>query len=98
MWDMLLQSLTFFKIKVMVSLCPVLMCLSFSVAGPVLETTVGEHMNSKMLLNLQSGTEYSVQVTASYPTGQSEPLLVNAKTCKHHTLLDEEVLNAGYDI
>ncbi|KAI4811178.1 hypothetical protein KUCAC02_014095, partial [Chaenocephalus aceratus] len=45
------------------------------VPGPVLETVVGEDMNSKMLLNLLSGTEYSVQVTASYPTGQSEPLL-----------------------
>nr|XP_033958086.1 collagen alpha-1(XIV) chain [Pseudochaenichthys georgianus] len=50
------------------------------VPGPVLETVVGEDMNSKMLLNLLSGTEYSVQVTASYPTGQSEPLLVNSKT------------------
>ncbi|XP_010780514.1 collagen alpha-1(XIV) chain-like [Notothenia coriiceps] len=50
------------------------------VPGPVLETVVGEDVNSKMLLNLLSGTEYSVQVTASYPTGQSEPLLVNSKT------------------
>lgn len=51
-----------------------------NVPGPVLETTVGEDVNSMLLLNLQSGTEYSVQVTASYPTGQSEPLLANAKT------------------
>ncbi|KAK9513534.1 hypothetical protein VZT92_027060 [Zoarces viviparus] len=50
------------------------------VPGPVLETTVGEDVNSMLLLNLLSGTEYSVQLTASYPTGQSEPLLVNAKT------------------
>ncbi|GLD48559.1 collagen alpha-1(XIV) chain isoform X1, partial [Lates japonicus] len=50
------------------------------VSGPVLETTVGEDVNSMLLLNLLSGTEYSVQVTASYPTGQSEPQLVNAKT------------------
>ncbi|XP_045900552.1 collagen alpha-1(XIV) chain [Micropterus dolomieu] len=50
------------------------------VPGPVLETTVGEDVNTMLLLNLLSGTEYSVQVTASYPTGQSEPLLVNAKT------------------
>ncbi|XP_023265070.1 collagen alpha-1(XIV) chain-like, partial [Seriola lalandi dorsalis] len=50
------------------------------VPGPVLETTVGEDVNSMLLLNLLSGTEYSVQVTASYPTGQSEPQLVNAKT------------------
>ncbi|XP_038568404.1 collagen alpha-1(XIV) chain-like [Micropterus salmoides] len=48
--------------------------------GPLLETTVGEDVNTMLLLNLLSGTEYSVQVTASYPTGQSEPLLVNAKT------------------
>ncbi|XP_029308193.1 collagen alpha-1(XIV) chain [Cottoperca gobio] len=50
------------------------------VPGPVLETIVGKDVNSKVLLNLLSGTEYSVQVTASYPTGQSEPLLANAKT------------------
>ncbi|XP_034552837.1 collagen alpha-1(XIV) chain isoform X1 [Notolabrus celidotus] len=50
------------------------------VPGPVLETTVGENVNSALLPNLLSGTEYSVQVTASYPTGQSEPLLVNTKT------------------
>uniref|UniRef100_A0A8C4EHA3 Collagen alpha-1(XIV) chain n=1 Tax=Dicentrarchus labrax TaxID=13489 RepID=A0A8C4EHA3_DICLA len=56
------------------------------VPGPVLESTVGEDMNSMLLLNLLSGTEYSVQVTASYPTGQSEPLLVNAKTCKDLSL------------
>ncbi|XP_030013398.1 collagen alpha-1(XIV) chain [Sphaeramia orbicularis] len=50
------------------------------VPGPVLETTVADNMNSLLLPNLLSGTEYSVQLTASYPTGQSEPLLVNAKT------------------
>ncbi|XP_040901269.1 collagen alpha-1(XIV) chain [Toxotes jaculatrix] len=50
------------------------------VPGPVLETTVGEDVNSLLLLNLLSGTEYGVQLTASYPTGQSEPQLVNAKT------------------
>ncbi|XP_047455334.1 collagen alpha-1(XIV) chain isoform X2 [Mugil cephalus] len=48
--------------------------------GPVLETTVSDDLNTVFLFNLQSGTEYSVQVTASYPAGQSEPLLVNAKT------------------
>uniref|UniRef100_A0AAQ5X2B4 Collagen, type XIV, alpha 1a n=1 Tax=Amphiprion ocellaris TaxID=80972 RepID=A0AAQ5X2B4_AMPOC len=53
------------------------------VQGPVLEQTVDEEVNSVLLLSLLSGTEYSVQVTASYPAGQSEPLLVNAKTCKH---------------
>ncbi|XP_077382117.1 collagen alpha-1(XIV) chain isoform X2 [Festucalex cinctus] len=50
------------------------------VPGSVLELTVNEDVNSVLLLNLQSGTEYSVQVTASYPSGQSQPLLVNAKT------------------
>ncbi|XP_029359212.1 collagen alpha-1(XIV) chain-like isoform X2 [Echeneis naucrates] len=50
------------------------------VPGPVLETTVGEDVNSMLLLNLLSGTEYSIQVTSSYPAGQSEPRLVNAKT------------------
>ncbi|XP_037836071.1 collagen alpha-1(XIV) chain isoform X2 [Kryptolebias marmoratus] len=50
------------------------------VQGPVLETTVGEDVNSVLLLNLLSGTEYNVQVTSSYPAGQSEPLLVNGKT------------------
>ncbi|XP_077431159.1 collagen alpha-1(XIV) chain isoform X1 [Vanacampus margaritifer] len=50
------------------------------VPGSVLEMTVSEDVNSVLLLNLQSGTEYSVQVTASYPSGQSQPLLVNAKT------------------
>ncbi|KAM9723926.1 collagen alpha-1(XIV) chain [Menidia menidia] len=50
------------------------------VQGRVLETTVVEDVNSILLLNLLSGTEYSVQVTASYSSGQSEPLLVNAKT------------------
>lgn len=60
----------------------------FSVPGPVLETTVGEDVKSIVLLNLLSGTEYRVQLTASYPGGQSEPLLVNAKTCKYaQTLL-----------
>uniref|UniRef100_A0A8C6LDC3 Collagen, type XIV, alpha 1a n=1 Tax=Nothobranchius furzeri TaxID=105023 RepID=A0A8C6LDC3_NOTFU len=42
--------------------------------GSVLETTVGEDVNSILLLNLLSGTEYNVQVTASYPAGQSEPM------------------------
>lgn len=51
-----------------------------TVPGAVLETTVQEGVNSVLLPNLLSGTEYNVQVTASYPAGQSEPLLVNAKT------------------
>ncbi|KAM8871162.1 collagen alpha-1(XIV) chain isoform 2-T3 [Spinachia spinachia] len=51
-----------------------------NVPAPFSETTVGDDVNSMLLLSLLSGTEYSVQVTASYPAGQSEPLLVNAKT------------------
>lgn len=39
-------------------------------------------VNSIILLNLLPGTEYNVQLTASYPMGESEPLLVTAKTCK----------------
>lgn len=54
--------------------------VSHSVPGPVLETTVQEGVNSVLLPNLLSGTEYNVQVMASYPAGQSEALLVNAKT------------------
>ncbi|XP_077577231.1 collagen alpha-1(XIV) chain isoform X2 [Stigmatopora nigra] len=50
------------------------------VPGSILEMTVGEDVNSVLLPNLQSGIEYNVQVTASYPSGQSEPSLVNAKT------------------
>lgn len=58
-----------------------------SVPGSVLETSVGEDANSALLLNLLSGTEYSVQVTALYPSGQSEPLLATGKTCKLADLL-----------
>lgn len=56
--------------------------MCFSVQGPVLETTVDEDVNSILIVNLQSGTEYSVRVKASYPAGESEPQLINAKTCK----------------
>uniref|UniRef100_A0A3B3X1D4 Collagen, type XIV, alpha 1a n=1 Tax=Poecilia mexicana TaxID=48701 RepID=A0A3B3X1D4_9TELE len=50
------------------------------VQSPALETTVDEDVNSILLLNLISGTDYSVQVTAFYPAGPSEPQLINAKT------------------
>lgn len=71
----------------MFSLCLILINVfdtvgSHSAPGAVLETTVQEGVNSVVLPNLLSGTEYNVQVTASYPSGQSEPLLVNAKTSK----------------
>lgn len=54
--------------------------LSRSVAGPVLETRVQEDVDSVLLQNLLSGTEYSVQVTASYLAGPSGPVLVNTRT------------------
>uniref|UniRef100_A0A7N8X8M8 Collagen, type XIV, alpha 1a n=1 Tax=Mastacembelus armatus TaxID=205130 RepID=A0A7N8X8M8_9TELE len=75
------------------------------VPGEVLETLVDKDVTSMLLVNLQSGTEYSVEVIASYPAGQSEPLHVNAKTCKHpshtpaqtiHTI--SKILNSRYDI
>uniref|UniRef100_A0A3Q2G2Y4 Collagen type XIV alpha 1 chain n=1 Tax=Cyprinodon variegatus TaxID=28743 RepID=A0A3Q2G2Y4_CYPVA len=50
------------------------------VYGPLSETTVGEDVTSVVLLNLLSGTEYTVQVTAFYSAGPSEPELINAKT------------------
>ncbi|XP_051921656.1 collagen alpha-1(XIV) chain isoform X4 [Hippocampus zosterae] len=50
------------------------------VPGRILELTVSDDVNSVLLQNLQSGTAYGVRVAASYPSGQSEPLLVNAKT------------------
>lgn len=54
----------------------------FIVPQPLLETTVDEDVNSLVLLNLLPGTEYNVQLTASYPMGESQPLMVTAKTCK----------------
>ncbi|KAF6725437.1 Collagen alpha-1(XIV) chain [Oryzias melastigma] len=51
-----------------------------NVQGPILETTASADENSILLVNLLSGTEYRVQVSALYPSGESEPLLGNAKT------------------
>lgn len=39
-------------------------------------------MNTMLIVNLLSGTEYSVKVIASYSTGSSEALTGRAKTCK----------------
>lgn len=61
----------------------VCVCVSSSAAWTPLEMMVGEEVNSMLLLNLLSGTEYTVEVTASYPVGQSEPLLANAKTRRY---------------
>ncbi|CAB1320950.1 unnamed protein product, partial [Coregonus sp. 'balchen'] len=51
-----------------------------SAAGPALETFVGEDVNTMLILNLMSGTEYGVRVIASYTTGSSEALTGKART------------------
>ncbi|KAL1259248.1 hypothetical protein QQF64_009825, partial [Cirrhinus molitorella] len=51
-----------------------------SVSGPALETFVGDDVNTLLILNLLSDTEYSVQVIASYTTGSSQPLIGKGKT------------------
>ncbi|KAL6100252.1 col14a1 [Pungitius sinensis] len=51
-----------------------------SAPGPALETFVGEDVNTMLIVNLLSGTEYSVKVIASYTTGSSEALSGGAKT------------------
>lgn len=54
--------------------------VSSAAPGPALETFVGEGVSSMLLVNVLSGTEYSVKVIASYSTGPSEPLSGRAKT------------------
>uniref|UniRef100_A0A8C7DHE3 Collagen type XIV alpha 1 chain n=1 Tax=Oncorhynchus kisutch TaxID=8019 RepID=A0A8C7DHE3_ONCKI len=51
-----------------------------SAPGPALETFVGEDVNTMLILNLMSGTEYGVRVIASYTTGSSETLTGKART------------------
>lgn len=41
---------------------------------------MGEDVNTMLIVNLLSGTEYSVKVIASYTTGSSEALSGGAKT------------------
>ncbi|XP_072906324.1 collagen alpha-1(XIV) chain isoform X2 [Hemitrygon akajei] len=53
---------------------------SASAPGPVLDTFVGDDVNTMLILNLLSGTEYLVKVFATYSTGSSEPLIGTAKT------------------
>ncbi|XP_008286539.1 collagen alpha-1(XIV) chain-like, partial [Stegastes partitus] len=48
--------------------------------GRALETFVGEDVNTMLIVNLLSGTDYSVKVIASYTTGSSEALSGRAKT------------------
>ncbi|KAK6290981.1 hypothetical protein J4Q44_G00386180, partial [Coregonus suidteri] len=51
-----------------------------TVPGSALEAFVGDDVNTMLILNLQSDTEYSVKVIASYTTGSSQPLQGTAKT------------------
>ncbi|XP_005994616.1 collagen alpha-1(XIV) chain isoform X2 [Latimeria chalumnae] len=51
-----------------------------SAPGPALETFVGDDVNTMLILNLLSGTEYSVKLFASYSTGSSDALSGVAKT------------------
>ncbi|GAA6086399.1 collagen alpha-1(XIV) chain-like isoform X1, partial [Tachysurus ichikawai] len=51
-----------------------------SVPGRALETFVGDDVNTMLILNLLSGTEYSVKVIATYTTGSSDALTGKAKT------------------
>jgi len=62
---------------------------TFAAPGPALETFVGEDVNTMLIVNLLSGTEYSVKVIASYTTGSSEALSGRAKTCKFIILFSE---------
>ncbi|XP_046715075.1 collagen alpha-1(XIV) chain-like isoform X3 [Silurus meridionalis] len=51
-----------------------------SVPGRALETFVGDDVNTMLILNLVSGTEYSIKVIATYTTGSSDALTGRAKT------------------
>ncbi|XP_052439346.1 collagen alpha-1(XIV) chain-like isoform X2 [Carassius gibelio] len=51
-----------------------------SAAGRVLETFVGDDVNTTLIINLLSGTEYSIKVIATYTTGSSEALSGRAQT------------------
>ncbi|KAJ8291054.1 hypothetical protein GJAV_G00020860 [Gymnothorax javanicus] len=53
-----------------------------SVPGPALEMFVGDDVNTMQIVNLLTGTEYSVQVIASYTTGSSDALTGKATTLK----------------
>ncbi|XP_040287934.1 collagen alpha-1(XIV) chain isoform X1 [Bufo bufo] len=48
--------------------------------GPALETFVGDDVNTILILNLLSGTEYNLKVLASYSTGFGDPLTGMGKT------------------
>lgn len=53
---------------------------------------MGEGVSSMLLVNVLSGTEYSVKVIASYSTGPSEPLSGRAKTRKSQFYLQTRLI------
>ncbi|XP_041045943.1 collagen alpha-1(XIV) chain isoform X1 [Carcharodon carcharias] len=53
---------------------------SASAPGPTLDTFVGDDVNTMVILNLLSGTEYIVKLFATYSTGSSDALIGRAKT------------------
>ncbi|XP_043544622.1 collagen alpha-1(XIV) chain isoform X1 [Chiloscyllium plagiosum] len=53
---------------------------SASASGPTLDTFVGDDVNTMVILNLLSGTEYIIKLFATYSTGSSEALVGRAKT------------------
>lgn len=57
-------------------------CPLSTVPGPALETFVGDDVNTLVIMNLLSDTEYSIKVIATYSTGASIALTGKAKTRK----------------
>ncbi|XP_072323011.1 collagen alpha-1(XIV) chain isoform X2 [Scyliorhinus torazame] len=53
---------------------------SASAPGPTLDTFVGDDVNTMVILNLLSSTEYIVKLFATYATGSSDALVGRAKT------------------
>ncbi|KPP78685.1 hypothetical protein Z043_101799 [Scleropages formosus] len=51
-----------------------------SVPSPAVETFVRDDVNTLLIPNLQSDTDYDVKVVASYPAGSSDALLGKGKT------------------
>ncbi len=79
------SKLLFFQMFVFCKVAPIVFssCLALcAVSGPALETFVGDDVNTLLILNLLSDTEYSVQVIASYTTGSSQSLTGKGKTCE----------------
>uniref|UniRef100_UPI00398F5510 collagen alpha-1(XIV) chain isoform X2 n=1 Tax=Pristiophorus japonicus TaxID=55135 RepID=UPI00398F5510 len=54
--------------------------MSASAPGPALDTFVGDDVNTMVILNLLSGTEYIIKLFATYSTGSSDALVGRAKT------------------